>query len=257
MLHDWLNLVIQSLEPWISSSDIERGSQWASRINEELEASTQGIFCLTAESKDAPWILFEAGSLAKGQATSRVYTLLVDVKASEITGPLVQFNHTRPIKSDMKLLMSNLNTRLGDKSLPEPILTRSFEIAWPKFEADFEQIMNETTANTPLKDARPDKEILGEILELVRNSDSRITKLENKDIRNGPDFSGYKNSLSKSNAGNKQNAFVFPIESFVPMIVNQQPMTEQGLYDMLEKYYPETPYGYVITLVDGVRDKLI
>ena len=178
MLHDWLSLVIQALEPWVSSSDIERGSQWNTKINKELESSSQGIFCLTAENKEAPWILFEAGSLAKGQDTSRVYTLLIDIKPSDITGPLVQFNHTQPTKTEMRLLVSSLNARLGDGGLSEAVLNRSFENAWPKFEADLKQIMADTEATTPIRDSRGDKEILGEILELVRNFDKRIGRLE-------------------------------------------------------------------------------
>jgi hypothetical protein len=257
ILHDWLSLVIQALEPWISSSDIERGSQWASKINEELEATSQGIFCLTAENKDAPWILFEAGSLAKGQATSRVYTLLVDIKAAEITGPLVQFNHTQPIKSDVRLLIGSLNDRLGDKRLPEAILTRSFENAWPKFEADFNQAIVETAGTTPIKDARTEKEILGEILELARNSDSRITKLENRAIHYGPDYSGYKTSFPIPDAGNKRNPLSsFSVEEYVESVVKQK-ITERELYDLIEANYPETPYKKVINLVDSVKDKFI
>jgi hypothetical protein len=178
MLHDWLSLVIQALEPWVSSSDIERGAQWNSKINKELEASSQGIFCLTAENKEAPWILFEAGSLAKGQDTSRVYTFLIDLKASEVTGPLVQFNHTQPTKDEMRLLVGSLNERLGNNKLSEAVLGRSFDNAWPKFEKDFKRILAETEASTPVKDKRGDKEILGEILELVRNFDKRVMNLE-------------------------------------------------------------------------------
>lgn len=178
MLHDWLNLVIQALEPWVSSSDIERGSQWNTKINQELEASSQGIFCLTAENKEAPWILFEAGSLAKGQDTSRVYTLLIDIKPAEVTGPLIQFNHTQPTKADMRLLVGSLNARLGDTRLTDAVLNRSFENAWPKFEADFKRILEETEAATPIKDSRGEKEILGEILEVVRSFEKRVVRLE-------------------------------------------------------------------------------
>ena len=184
MLHDWLSLVIQALEPWVSSSDIERGSQWNNKINKELEASSQGVFCLTAENKEAPWILFEAGSLAKGQDTSRVYTPLIDIKPSEVTGPLVQFNHTQPTKSEMRLLVGNLNERLGDNRLNDAVLNRSFENAWPKFEADFKKIISETEASTPVKDSRGEKEIMSEVLEIVRNFDRRFAGLEQLTHRN-------------------------------------------------------------------------
>jgi hypothetical protein len=180
LLSEWLNLVIQAAEPWVSSNDIERGTQWAAEINSELGVTNQGIFCLTAENKEAPWILFEAGSLAKGQTTSRVYTFLVDIKPSDVTGPLVLFNHTQPTEDDMLLLARSLNERLGDRKLPESKLKSSFDNAWPMFQARFKQILEEAQPESVPKDSRTEKEILAEVLDLVRNFDNRVRMLENK-----------------------------------------------------------------------------
>jgi hypothetical protein len=179
LLYEWLNLVIQAAEPWVSSNDIERGTQWAAEINKELEATTQGIFCLTADNKEAPWILFEAGSLAKGQATSRVYTFLVDIKPSDVTGPLVLFNHTRPTEEDMFQLARSLNDRLGDRKLPEGKLKSAFDNAWPMFQTNFKQILKEAQQETHPKDSRSEKEILAEVLDLMRGFDKRVRQLEN------------------------------------------------------------------------------
>lgn len=79
LLSDWLSCVIQALQPWVSDRDLDRGSLWFGEINDQLKDTTVGIICLTQENKDRPWILFEAGALAKGLSTARVCTLLIDL----------------------------------------------------------------------------------------------------------------------------------------------------------------------------------
>jgi hypothetical protein len=37
-LHTWLKDVIQTLDPWISVEDIDKGQQWGRSLAEELEA---------------------------------------------------------------------------------------------------------------------------------------------------------------------------------------------------------------------------
>lgn len=109
LLHNWIQCVIQAVEPWVSSHDIDRGAVWFSQISNELGTSTQGIICLTRDNKDKPWILFEAGALAKGLTSSRVYTLLIDLKPENIKDPLAQFNHTLPTKDDLYKLVLSIN----------------------------------------------------------------------------------------------------------------------------------------------------
>ena len=74
-LHKWLPSVIQALKPYISS-DIDKGARWSPDISEELENSSFGILCVTKESKDAPWLNFEAGALSKFVKRSRVAPFL-------------------------------------------------------------------------------------------------------------------------------------------------------------------------------------
>src|SRR5882672_5473884 len=96
LLKIWIKSVLQATDPWISTKDIDRGSIWFAEIYGRLAESPMGIFCLTAENKNAPWILFEAGALAKGAPENRVYTLLIDLRPADIEGPLAHFNHTEP-----------------------------------------------------------------------------------------------------------------------------------------------------------------
>jgi len=47
------------------SEHINPGEAWAVRLGRELEESEFGIICITQENAHAPWLLFEAGAIAK------------------------------------------------------------------------------------------------------------------------------------------------------------------------------------------------
>src|SRR5437867_3474988 len=100
IFNSWLKCVLQGTEPFLSTEDIEKGSLWFSDLDDQLKDTQVGIICLTRDNKAAPWILFEAGSLAKGLKSSRVCTLLIDFQLSDLKPPLSQFNATRPTKED-------------------------------------------------------------------------------------------------------------------------------------------------------------
>ena len=67
---DWLPLVLHYAEPWVSDADIEAGERWAQSVAGELAASTFGVVCVTSENVNSPWVLFEAGALAKSLESS-------------------------------------------------------------------------------------------------------------------------------------------------------------------------------------------
>src|SRR5580700_539848 len=75
---EFIPTVVQSVEAFMSASDIEKGSKWQGEISRELDAATVGIICLTPENLTAPWVLFEAGALSKKATESgaRVCTYL-------------------------------------------------------------------------------------------------------------------------------------------------------------------------------------
>jgi len=87
LLSDWIKCVLQATRPWISTRDIDRGALWFSEISDQLKDTTVGIVCLTQENKNRPWILFEAGPLAKGLSSNRVCTFLVDLKTADLEDP--------------------------------------------------------------------------------------------------------------------------------------------------------------------------
>lgn len=177
LLNDWLCCVIQATKPWISSRDLDRGSLWFGEINDQLKDTTVGIICLTQENKGRPWILFEAGALAKGLSTSRVCTFLIDLEPKDIEDPLAQFNHTFPNRESILGLVKTLNGTIGGNALDVRVLDQVFDTYWPQFEEKFKAVLKATDAAPPSK-PRPKEDVLGEILENTRVLSSRIRRLE-------------------------------------------------------------------------------
>lgn len=102
IFRDWLPSVIQSILPYVSSEDIDKGARWSTDIAKELEDSTYGILCVTKENVHAPWLTFEAGALSKTMDKAAVSPFLFDIKRSEVSGPILQFQSTIFEKEDIK-----------------------------------------------------------------------------------------------------------------------------------------------------------
>lgn len=182
VISDWIKCVLQASEPWISTRHIERGSLWFSEINDKLRDVSIGIVCLTQENKNKPWILFEAGALAKGLSGNRVCTFLVDLQPAELTDPLAQFNHTQPDENSVWELVRTLNSGLAEKALEERVLEKIFDVYWPQFVEDFGRALSD---NEPLEimEPRSQNDLLSEILDNTRSLGRRISDIENRDSR--------------------------------------------------------------------------
>jgi hypothetical protein len=167
-LRDWLPKVIQSLRPWISASDIDKGSRWLKEISENLEATNFGIICLTPENISAPWILFEAGALSKAIDNSHICPVLLGFDATSLQGPLSQFQATHLQKADMRKLLVTINKTLGENSLPEKQLEESFGMWWPRLETIISSIQADKDEKAP---ERSERELLEELLQIARRLD--------------------------------------------------------------------------------------
>ena len=191
----WAKCVLQASRPWISTADVDRGSLWFSEINNNLSDTLVGIVCLTDENKERPWVLFEAGALAKGLSNSRVCTFLIDLEPKDIKDPLAQFNHTMPTSEDMKKLARTLNSALGASALDNNVLSDVCEVYWPKFKERFDKALLENPLVAP-KVERSDGDVLGEILESVRGMNQRIRQLEVARDQS-PSWSEWENSVGE------------------------------------------------------------
>jgi hypothetical protein len=60
-LRQWLPDVIQFIDPWMSSEDIDAGARWSNEVTNQLAETRCGIICLTKDNQTVPWVLFEVG----------------------------------------------------------------------------------------------------------------------------------------------------------------------------------------------------
>lgn len=149
----------------MSASDLDKGARWSSDLATQLEETSFGIICLTSENLEAPWIIFEAGALSKTLDKTFVCPYLLDVEPTDLKGPLVQFQATKAQREDTKKLIITLNHALGSSQLPQDKLEKAFDVWWPELEQKLKNIPSEKGESRP---GRPDREMLEEILELVR-----------------------------------------------------------------------------------------
>lgn len=167
-IRDWLPAVIQAVQPYFSPDDIAKGSRWGSEIAKELDAASVGIICLTPDNLQAPWILFEAGALAKKLDKARVCPIVFGLSPTDVKDPLAQFQAARFDKAEIKKLVKMMNAGLGESALDETVLATVFDMWWPKLE----ESVNEILANPEeeAEDLRTERDILEEILALSRRS---------------------------------------------------------------------------------------
>ena len=136
-LKEWLPNVFQAVDAedvFLSSSDVALGAQWFHELARVLDESDFGILCLTPESARAPWLLYEAGAIAKRLANSRVAPLLIGLREDELTSPLSHFQGALLDHDGAARLLASINDQLGDDKLSERKLSDAFKAWWPQIE---------------------------------------------------------------------------------------------------------------------------
>lgn len=170
-LRDWLPDVISNISIWVSSADIDAGARWNHEVQRELGETQFGVLCLTRSNMVAPWLLFEAGALAKGVEKSHVCPYLIDLQPAEIPpGPLTQFQAKRADRHGTWDLVKTINSSLGAAGVAEDRLLRRFEAQWSSLESSLASLPTEAGTAPPV---RTSEEKLDEILELVRTTARR------------------------------------------------------------------------------------
>ena len=175
VLKEWLPKVIQSLEPYVSSENIDKGARWSTDIATELESSNFGILCVTKDNIEAPWLLFEAGALSKSISKARVTPFFFDIKGSEITkSPILQFQETVYQKDDIRKLLMTINNDCDESHLDENQLNETFDLWYPRLDEKLKEIKQIDTEAVSAKDKKSEEkhhaEVLEEILNVVRTN---------------------------------------------------------------------------------------
>lgn len=167
-LKEYLPLIVNDFTPWLSKENIDKGAYWGAELTSALANSMAGIICLTPSNLTEPWILFEAGAIAKTVAEKPLAcTLLIGLESSDITGPLTLFQDTKPTREDLLKLVKTLNKALGKDAVKEAQVEQAFDLVWPKLE---ERLANLPSDKSAVRPKRPEDEMIREILDTVRST---------------------------------------------------------------------------------------
>ena len=166
-LREWIPDVIQAVEPWLSLNDIDAGVRWNSKISEQLSITNYGILCITKENLNAPWVMFEAGALAKTlKEDTFVCPYLIDLDPIDIpAGPLSQFQAKKADEIGTFDLVYKINKNLKEDALPDDKLKTAFSMWWPSLSKKFTSLPKADSISS-VKRTNDDK--LNEILEILR-----------------------------------------------------------------------------------------
>jgi hypothetical protein len=166
-LRDWISQVVQAAKPWMSESEVEKGTRSLDEISKALADIKVGIVCLTPENLERPWLLYEAGCLSKSidERTRLCTYLIAGLEPSDVRSPLGMFQATRATKEETLKLLKTINRVVGDDPISEENLTAVFEVMWPKLEHRMATLPPPAEAVPPKRAAH---DILNEILELGR-----------------------------------------------------------------------------------------
>jgi hypothetical protein len=181
-LHAWLPLVLHYVKPWLSDADVSAGDRWATVVAKELEASNFGIICVTPENLNSPWVLFEAGALAKAMHGSKVIPLLFNLEFSDVSGPLAQFQAKKCDREGLSEVVVSIN-KSSDSGVPDDRTNQLFTALWPELEKQLRGIPHEAPT---AKHMRPQHEILEELVSAVRGLDVQFRDIEGLIREEGP-----------------------------------------------------------------------
>jgi hypothetical protein len=180
-IRKWLPKIIQTAKPWMSDTDIAKGSRGLDDLSKALEGIKVGISCLTPENLREPWILFEAGALSKSlDDRTRLCTFLVGgLQLQDVSPPLGMFQATRAEKEDTRKLMHTINQALSNEPISEEDLNDLFDKMWPTLEDTLKTLPEPTQTVAP---KRPLEDMVAEILENARAEASRRKRSEHLDV---------------------------------------------------------------------------
>jgi hypothetical protein len=165
-LDGWLERVVQHVDAWMSADEIGSGQRWNDAIAKSLSETDFGIVCLTRAKQHSPWLIFEAGALAKSLEVARVVPLCIDLVPAEVTGPLAAFQGRELKREDMRRLIQDISAS-SEKPMPPPRLDDVFDAMWPKLET----AINAAVEGAPSAEEpqRSEADMLAEIVDIVRH----------------------------------------------------------------------------------------
>ncbi len=173
-LKDWIPMLINAAQPWLSKAHIPAGRLWRAELAERLSLCKFGIFCLTPQSLSSNWMFFEAGAISKTLADSHVCPLLIDLKPSDVSSPFADFQCRALDKSGILALRETLNEAIPDgRGVSESQLHSVFDLLWPRLETRLSALPADE--DKLMSGRRPD-DILEELLTRIRTIEQQTAR---------------------------------------------------------------------------------
>jgi hypothetical protein len=187
-LKEWIPLIVQHSEPFVSDKDISAGDRWAQAIAGELESSNFGILCITPENISSEWIMFEAGALSKAMQDAKVIPLLFGLELSDLSGPLQQFQALKVDEQGMLDALKAINAA-SDNKTGDATIEQLVPALWSQLRDKLDAIP--ARAETE-KHMRPQTEIMEDLVSQVRGLNGRMRDFDPEMIERGLRHSGSK-----------------------------------------------------------------
>jgi hypothetical protein len=164
-LKGWIESILPPVDPWMSDEEIGSGTRWNDELARALDLTDFGIICVSRDNQHAPWLIFEAGALAKSLDTGRVVPLCIDLPPPDITGPLAAFQGRSLDEAGVRRLVHDLN-QMTEKPLARDRLDKVLDTYWPGLEQDIADALQRMPAQPTTQ--RSTKDMVAEVIETVR-----------------------------------------------------------------------------------------
>lgn len=174
-MRKWLPLILPAVQPFITTTDIEKGAQWQGAIRQELEQSDYGIVVLTADNLASQWLAFEAGALSK-HLGGRVATILFNIGHADVKPPLSIFQGTVFGENEFRKLISDINKNVDPKDRRgEEHIDALFPMLWTRIADPISLILQNAQSPTDGPPQLDLKAVVQEMLTLLRQQNSLLS----------------------------------------------------------------------------------
>jgi TIR domain len=179
ILKEYLPVINNSFELWLSSEDITKGSRSTLEIAKALAAARAGIICLTPNNLTSAWILFEAGGIAKQVENPLACTLLIGLEPRDVSKPLSEFQHTRLNEKELLQLVKNLNNAAREGARKDTEIDKAFALCWPEIDAKLGKLPTDGPTKLP---QRTVEGMLEELIDLARATSSEVAEINHRTV---------------------------------------------------------------------------
>jgi hypothetical protein len=184
VIREWLPNVIQNVRPYFTVKDIDKGARWFDDIVKELQQSQVGLICVTPDSLESSWIMFEAGAVSIAVSERKICPIVFAMNKTQLRGPLAQFQAIEFNKVELGLLMQTINGECGEDALSESTLEKSFNKWWPDLESNVNSLLKEYKPGKPRQKTQVEQhdEVMGVLRQIIDLRISDMTRHVAEDI---------------------------------------------------------------------------